>query len=263
MHVSRIRLSAALFSMVFVVGCSTPRSTRPSPSTPAGQPVTTVLELSNCSQTAQVTLHQLVTVETNDPLMPSGRWWDEYTLTIANPSPTALAITSAHLFDLRDESRLWDADRAKLVERSAEAWSAYQQAGIQVVPDIPQLAGLKFVFMAPLAAELAMGTLGTPYGFVLTPFLYGAAIEKTVKLRWEFNQRQLKLPLRLTSGQSAKGSLSFPMTPGPRRLVLRGVSDGQPVEIVIPLTGLSHIHLPVKSAAPATVPATTPATPSS
>lgn len=51
--------------------------------------------------------------------------------------------------------------------------------------------------------------------------------DNKVKVQNEFQRRRLALPYELPAGESASGSLFFPMTPGPQRLIMRG-HDGEP-----------------------------------
>ena len=241
-----------LMILLVLAGCATPRqSARPSPPV-AHQPAPVLLDLVGTHPAARITLHTIIAPGESHPFPPTARWWDEYTLTVSNQSPAVLIVESATVIDLLDHGRRWGDDSDKLAGRSRDDWRAYQKAGVPVSPKMPNLDGLKLVIVAPFAAELFGATYGAgPYGFVLTPFFYGEALHEAFKMRQEFAARQLRLPLRLEPGQSAKGSLSFPMTPGPLRFVLQGENDGKPVEIVIPLTGLSALHLTTVPASPA------------
>jgi len=236
--------------LLVLAGCATPKKSSRPPASLAPQSVTTVLDLVGTAPAARVTLHTLIAPETSEPFLPVGRWWDEYSLTVANESPSVLIVDSAILFDVQEHRRRCGGDPDKLADTSRADWRAYQKAGVPVRPKIPELAGLKFVILAPFAAEFFGAAYGAgPYGFVLTPFVYVAALNDAAKVRREFAARQLRLPLRLEPGQSVSGSLSFPMTPGPLRFVLQCENDGQPVEIVVPLTVLSTLHL-TKTPAP-------------
>ena len=248
-------------ALLALVGCATPPKSPPSPkpvahqspfAVPASAPI--VLNLTVTLPAAEVTLHTVTAPEKSDSFPPAIRWWDEYALTITSHSSGALTMTSATVFDLLDHGHRSGADPKKLAASSREDWRAYQKAGVPVTPKIPELAALKFILLAPVGAELA-GLAGSYgfflYGFALTPIIYAEALSEADKVRQGFAQRQLKLPLRLEPGKSAKGSLFFPMIPGPRRFVLQGESDGQPVEIVIPLTSISTLHLATAPAAPA------------
>jgi hypothetical protein len=229
--------------LLALAGCATTAVVAGPPSPVPPPPVPVSLELVGTHPAARVVLHTVIAPGQTHPFPPTACWCDEYALTISNQSPTVLTVESATVIDLHNDLRHSGYDLNTLAARSRDDWRAYQKAGVPVSPKMPTLDGLKFVVFAPFAAELVLAPSTCPYGFVLTPFLYGEAVREAVKTRRDFAARQLKLPLRLEPGQSAKGSLSFPMTPGPSRFVLQGQSNGNPVEIFIPLNGLSTLHL--------------------
>lgn len=59
----------------------------------------------------------------------------------------------------------------------------------------------------------------------------------------EFDRRRLKMPLTVAPGQKAERSLSFPMAPGPQRLILNGRAGDAPLEMVLELKPLAGLHL--------------------
>jgi len=59
----------------------------------------------------------------------------------------------------------------------------------------------------------------------------------------EFQRRRLNLPLTLTPGQTATGSLFFPVTPGPQRLIVHGHDGEQPLDVTLELGPLATLHL--------------------
>jgi hypothetical protein len=63
------------------------------------------------------------------------------------------------------------------------------------------------------------------------------------RVRSEFQRRRLELPQSIAPGGSAAGSLFFPMTPGPQRLVVGGHAGNHEVHVVLDLASLAGLHL--------------------
>jgi hypothetical protein len=63
------------------------------------------------------------------------------------------------------------------------------------------------------------------------------------KVGAEFDRRRLVLPLTVAPGATIEGSFFFPMTPGPRRMVLKGMTGGMPRALVLELKPLAGLHL--------------------
>jgi hypothetical protein len=59
----------------------------------------------------------------------------------------------------------------------------------------------------------------------------------------EFTRRRLALPRTLGPGETVTGSLFFPMTPGPQRLILKTQSGEGPRELTLELKPLADLHL--------------------
>lgn len=60
----------------------------------------------------------------------------------------------------------------------------------------------------------------------------------------EFDRRRLKLPATIGPGAMVAGSVFFPLTPGPERLVLHGRRGAEAVEAAVVLLGLDGLHFP-------------------
>ena len=222
---SILLLAASVFGLA---GCATPKSPPP----PA------VLNLTGTHPAAEVTLHTVIATGGPNTWAPDAPW-DEYVLTIINRSAAPFTLESARVFDLLDRSHGSDVDPQKLSIRSRENWRVYQTARVPVFPKRLELTGTEKALVVPAAIlEIA-----NPVEWILLPVGSAIGQERARKTRKEFADRQLTLPLLLQPGQSATGSVFFPMIPGPRRLELQGLNGGKPVQISIQLTGLSRLHL--------------------
>jgi hypothetical protein len=62
------------------------------------------------------------------------------------------------------------------------------------------------------------------------------------KVEKEFTRRRHALPLTLAPGATAQGSFFFPLAPGPQRLIVRGRTRSQTVEVVLDLKPLAGLH---------------------
>ena len=67
------------------------------------------------------------------------------------------------------------------------------------------------------------------------------------KVQAEFARRRLSLPQTLAPVASLSGSLFFPITPGPRRLILQGSGRGVPMVITLELSQLVELHIAPKN----------------
>lgn len=185
--------------------------------------------------------------------------WDEYGLAIVNRGPEPLVIDRAEVVDLMGVPREWGVDPWQLEKLSYTNWEKYGKTGLKLaagagavvlyvgaVSSVTLGAGL---WAGPGAA--AGAGAGAATALVLLPVV--AVVDITAvaimnnqnkkKVVAEFNRRRLPLPLTIEAGKGAAGSFFFPMTPGPKQLVLEGRRGGQPVQFVIDLAPLAGLHL--------------------
>ena len=111
------------------------------------------------------------------------------------------------------------------------------------------------IVMPSFGMYTAEGNLGrwlVPAGLgpgllVALPIAIGGTIYRNVSgrrdIEAEFTRRRLVLPLMLAPGQTAQGSLFFPITPGPRQLSLRVRAAAETFDAIIKLTPLAGLHL--------------------
>lgn len=188
-------------------------------------------------------------------------YWDEYTLTIANPGQAALTVESAVLTDRYGE----------LVAAGGEPWTlekqsrTYQQHHLSTTGEALKIGGGAIASSAAgLLGGAAIGAMiGNPAGWVIVPtwaagagiaaiaavpVFAGVTVYKNVsskrEVEAEFERRRIVLPATVAPGADVSGSLFFRITPGPQALVLQCRVADEPRSIVIDLAPLAALHLP-------------------
>jgi hypothetical protein len=179
-------------------------------------------------------------------------YWDEYVLTFVNRGSGPLVVESAGLTDLRGDStapgdKPWllekeSRTRTKELNRGAKTALVQLGSGLAVM----SIGGVLFSASIGATAGAASFAVGLA-GAAILPFYVGGVIYRNVSSRRdieaEFARRRLMLPATLAPGQTVSGSLFFRISPGPQRLVLRGRSGAEPVELTIDLAPLKGLHL--------------------
>jgi len=190
--------------------------------------------------------------------------WDEYVLTVRNDAPSLLVLRSIELSsDLLGSSQhavLPD----ELKSQTARNLDTMKAAGRVLLIGYAGIA---------TGGVLAMSALG--YGLV-APLLPLAVIVAGVSayrsqsqsnaddavIEHELTRRGFSLPARLAPGSQLHGSAFFPVTPAPRRLLVRYDIDGAAREIAVDLGRFSALHLAPANAQEATPPTQSPKPPS-
>jgi hypothetical protein len=181
--------------------------------------------------------------------------WDEYVVRLSNSGEQPLTVGSVELFDLNGAPRLPGTEPWQLEKLSTTNWQKYGSTGVQVLAG----AGLAATYVG-----IELGTAIAAWGGGSAAATGGAAVALTVipvfavvnlttvaimnhnnkqKVMAEFNRRRLPVPLTVAPGGVAEGSYFFPMTPGPQRLVMKGVAGGNPIEVILELKPLADLHL--------------------
>jgi hypothetical protein len=70
-----------------------------------------------------------------------------------------------------------------------------------------------------------------------------ASVRAHKKIEREFNRRRLVLPINIDADQLVKGSLFFPITPGPKRLILNYQMGEEEHDIEFDLSPLKGLHV--------------------
>lgn len=180
--------------------------------------------------------------------------WDEYAVGITNRGTGPLVIEAAELVDLLGVPREWGTDPWRLEKLSYTNWEKYGKTGLKLAAG----AGAVMLYAGAVVATSLGGILAPTAaaggGVALLNIIPVVAVvditavaimnsQNKKKVVAEFNRRRLPLPLTLAPGETAAGSLFFPMTPGPQKLVLRGRNGEEPVELALDLKPLSGLHL--------------------
>jgi hypothetical protein len=192
--------------------------------------------------------------------------WDEYVVQFTNQGTVPLTIGTAALIDILGQPQKPGTEPWSLEKLSSTNWDKYGGFGLSLAAGAGVVAA-----WGGIAAASSMGSLLAGPGAAAS--VGGAAVALTVipiaavvditavaiinhqnkgKVLAEFNRRRLVLPLTVAPGATGSGSLFFPMTPGPQRLIGKGQAGGIPVELVLELKPLAGLHL--KPAKPPPIP---------
>jgi hypothetical protein len=170
--------------------------------------------------------------------------WDEYVVSLTNRSAEPLTIDGATLIDMLGAGQVPGADPWKLEKLSEANWKQYVRVG-QVVLGVGAAAGA--VELAVIGAGIAGGgaaILAVVPVVLITDLAVVAVLNhrNKDKVEKEFTRRRHALPLTLAPGATAQGSFFFPLAPGPQRLIVRGRTRSQTVEVVLDLKPLAGLH---------------------
>jgi hypothetical protein len=195
--------------------------------------------------------------------MGAGSWkhqarWDEYVVSIGNRGPEPLVIDAAVLIDVIGVPREWGVDPWELEALSSSNWEKYGKTGLKLVAGagavviytgVAVMTTTTGMFYAGATGAAVIGTV-IPVAFLANVAVVTVKNSKNKKaVQAEFRRRLLPLPLTVLPGQKLAGSLFFPMTPGPTKLLLRGHRGGQQVDLVLDLKPFAALHLkPVEEA---------------
>jgi len=174
--------------------------------------------------------------------------WDEYVGQLTNHGDRPVTIESAALLGKLGDLENAGDDPWKLEKRSYDNWDNYGKGGVTLLAGAGVTAayGTTALFVAmsgSLATADAMIAAVPPLLVVDIAAVFVMNQRNKAKVEQEFARRRLSLPLTLAPGATVRGSLFFPMTPDPQRLVLRGHSGDAALEVVLELKQLAHLHL--------------------
>ena len=239
----------ALIAVVALSGCVTAKKYRlAKPSTPPAK----TLGWSASTAPVELTLQSLIVFKGPGSWKREARW-DEYVVQLANHGEQPVTISSAVLLDLRGTPQFPGNDPWALEKLSRTNWDRYGKTGLKLLAG----AGAVVVYGAAVEAVAVAGLMGggAAGGAVLVLDLIPvmAVVDITAvavmnhsnkdKVQKEFTRRRLVLPRTLGPDEAVAGSLFFPMTPGPQRLILQGRSAGAPFELTLELKPLAGLHL--------------------
>lgn len=182
-------------------------------------------------------------------------YWDEYVISVVNHSDHPLTIEAAELTGRSGIAVVAGNDPWELEKTSRSLLARNFDLGKDVVVHLG--AGVMvFATTAVLTgtAAAATGTVGWTVletagtaGLIALPIFVGGSIYRNVhgknEVEREFALRRLALPAEIAAGAKGTGSLFFPITPGPVRLILHYRLDGQAASATIDLAPLKDLHL--------------------
>lgn len=168
-----------------------------------------------------------------------GSWttaaWDEYLVTFENRSTEPVRIESAELEDflgVRVPAGSQAANiRTDYSLRSAANLHRYETAHVEV-----KRAEFPMRNSSLIAATLIGGY---PIGFLLAPAVLPAL---EAEARKGCTARQVALPAELPARHASTGSLFFPVTAGPQRLIVQARRGAETLEVAVPLNQLANLH---------------------
>jgi hypothetical protein len=187
--------------------------------------------------------------------------WDEYGVQVTNHGTAPLVIEEAALIDLLAQPQAPGDDPWLLEKRSRTNWDKYGKTGLKLLAGAGAVALYGAALTASAVGSILGGGAAAGGGAAVLSIIPVVAVVDIVvvavinndnkkKVVAEFSRRRLVLPLTVQPGESVAGSLFFPMTPGPQKLIVRGQQAGQPVELALELKPLAGLHLKPNQATP-------------
>ena len=241
-----------LLSAVFLfTGCVSSKYREAKKDTPPPQ----LLNVAFAPAPLQAMLNTVITY--NGP----GSWkrnafWDEYVITLHNPSRGPITVSAAQMTDFSSTPRAPGSEPWTLEKESKTLEQKYKEAGIAFVRyTAPGLiiagAGVGFGSAALMSAGAANAAAVC---LVALPVYYISVLtinhHNKVAMEKEFNRRRLILPLTLAPGETRTGSFFFPMIPSPRSLNLDWSDETGGGGAVLTLDFLRGLHVKTTTATP-------------
>ncbi len=178
-------------------------------------------------------------------------YWDEYIVTVVNRTDQPLTIRSAMLEESPDVFQPAGDDPWKIEKRSREKLTFYERSGKKILLG----AGLTAAWLGSSVGVMAASVGATSAGVAMASAAAVVALPvigigtwiRTIsakdEIEKEFTRRRLSLPLTLGPHESKSGSWFFPITPGPKRLILYHPTGDLMQATALPLTPLAGLHL--------------------
>lgn len=211
------------------------------------------LEWTTRTASADLTLQSLIVFKGPGSWKREARW-DEYVVKLSNHGDQPLHIDSVGLIDLLGQPQSPGVDPWKLEKLSYTNWDKYGKTGLKLLAGAGAVTLYAGAVVASTMGGLMAPTAAAGGGAVLLSVIPVVAIvditavaimnnQNKKKVVAEFNRRRLPLPLSIEPGQDRTGSFFFPMTPAPRRLVIKGKTGEVPLELALELKPLAGLHL--------------------
>jgi hypothetical protein len=222
------------------------------------------LNWSASSISADVTLQSLIVFKGPGSWKREARW-DEYVVTFSNHGAHPLRIGPVELIDVLGQPQSPGTDPWKLEKLSYTNWDKYGKTGLKLLAGAGAVTLYAGAVVASTMGGLMAPTAAAGGGMALLNIIPVVAIvditavaimnsQNKKKVVAEFNGRRLPLPLTIAAGETASGSLFFPMTPAPQRLVVKGADGELQFELSLELKPLAALHLKPASGKKTTAP---------
>ena len=264
-----LRIHLLVLSALLFTGCVTRGYKLAAKNTPPPVPLNLVSAPANAAPDATVTEPAPASVMVNTVIVYQGpgswkreAYWDEYVLTVANPTDAPLIVTEAMLHANSGELSV-PGDSPWTLERAGKQWwqtNAARQTGTYLALGAGTVAGAGFAvaaalsggLFAPVTGAAAVGVGVGTAAVVALPIValgsVGMNLHRKHQIQDEFTRRRIKLPLTLAPGESVQGSLFFRITPSPRELTLRTQSFARERDVSVSLAPLIWLHMKMPSA---------------
>jgi len=178
-------------------------------------------------------------------------YWDEYIVSIANQGGLPLSIASATLVDFQDNHNSSGSDPWELEKQSKAWWKGIRASGAATAVALgggtvasAWLFSSSFgLWGAGSSTGMALGAAGA----VILPvvgvsYIIGNTRGRS-KIEKEFDQRRLVLPATIPNGKAVHGCLFFPISPGPKCLILHYQVGEEEQDVKFDLSPLKALHM--------------------
>lgn len=254
-----VRNLLAIFVMFAATGCVSSKYKLAKRSTP---PVP--IDLITVQQPLEAKLHTVIVYQ------GPGAWkreafWDEYVCSIVNRGDAPVEIEAASLIDRQEAIVSFGTDPWALEDQSKTWWKRVRSsegASLFALGGGTILAGSLAVTSAHIAVGVAALDATLPGAAVYSGIAVGATIvlvalpvyavsivainqHNKKEVQAEFARRRFPLPAVIAPQQIVQGSFFFPITPAPRRLLIRHRIGNAVAESAIELVTLQDLHMKV------------------
>jgi hypothetical protein len=193
-------------------------------------------------------------------------YWDEYVVSILNQGAQPLVVSSAGLVDVLGTEQAVGTDPWTLEKISRENLKQYEHVGRKILLGAGLTAAwaisLPLGYAAAWGGSTALAVVAASAFFLIPVFAVGSGVRyfsARSSIKDEFNRRRITTPLTLQAGEMKKGSLFFPVCPGPQRLILHCRVGDEAKDINLDLTLLAGLHLLKEATSGPATPAAPPA----
>jgi len=216
---------------------------------PKNTPPPIALNLATVQPPVATVLHTVI-VYKGPGSWKKAAYWDEYVVSITNQGPEPFIIESALLVDALNAEQLCGSNPWELEDLSRENLKKFEHYGRKIMIGAGLTTGWVLsgglVAAGAWAGDAALVTVAGAVFVALPVWALGSGVRILVarsSITDEFNHRRIAVPLELRPGETKQGSLFFPISPGPQRLVLRCRTNGVTQPVTLDLTPLAGLHL--------------------